>query len=108
MSGGQWHSGARGLRRPARGDYGSGVHIPSHQLTWKCKQALSKRKVVFLQGSVHFHVSWWEGIPFLLQECLLLEPFANGPDFDLADGCGSVTLRGKSIFGKEQIDPARY
>ena len=34
----------------------------SHQLTWKCKKALSKRKVVFLEGSVHFHVSWWEGI----------------------------------------------
>ena len=29
--------------------------------TWKCNKALSKRKVVFLQGSVHFHVSWWEG-----------------------------------------------
>ena len=24
--------------------------VPSHQLTWKCKKALSKRKVVFLQG----------------------------------------------------------
>ena len=37
--------------------------LPSHQLTWKCKKALSKKgKVVFLQGSVHFHVSWWEGI----------------------------------------------
>ena len=34
--------------------------IPSHQLTWKCKKALSKRKVVFLQGFVNFHVSWWE------------------------------------------------
>ena len=30
--------------------------------TNKCKNALSKRKVVVLQGSVHFHVSWWEGI----------------------------------------------
>ena len=36
-------------------------NLPSHQLTWKCKKTLSKRKVVFLQGSVHFHVSWWEG-----------------------------------------------
>ena len=26
-----------------------------------CKTALFKRKVVFLQGSVHFHVRWWEG-----------------------------------------------
>ena len=25
------------------------------------KGQLTKRKVVFLQGSVHFHVSWWEG-----------------------------------------------
>ena len=33
------------------------VRVPSHQLPWKCK-ALSKRKVVFLPGSVHF-VSWW-------------------------------------------------
>ena len=36
----------------------------SHQLTRKCKKRgqLTKRKVVFLQGSVHFlHVSWWEG-----------------------------------------------
>ena len=31
------------------------------RLTWKCKRALSKRGVVFLRGSVHFHVSWWEG-----------------------------------------------
>ena len=31
---------------------------PAHQLKWKCKKALSRRKVVFLQGSVHFHVSW--------------------------------------------------
>ena len=38
------------------------IYIPSHQLTWKCKKALSKRKVVFLQGSVHFHVSWWDGV----------------------------------------------
>ena len=38
------------------------VYLPSHQLTWKCKKALSKRKVVFLQGSMQFHVSWWEGI----------------------------------------------
>ena len=30
-----------------------GWFIPSHQLTWKCKTALSKRNVVFLQGSVH-------------------------------------------------------
>ena len=37
-------------------------HLPSHQLTWKCKKALSKKKVGFLQGSVHFHVSWWEGV----------------------------------------------
>ena len=35
--------------------------VPSHQLTWKCKKALSKRKVVFLQEAVHFHVSCWEG-----------------------------------------------
>ena len=35
--------------------------VPSHQLTWKCKKALSKRKVVLLEGSVHFHASWWEG-----------------------------------------------
>ena len=27
--------------------------IPFHQLTWKCTYPLSKRKVVFLQGSVH-------------------------------------------------------
>ena len=27
--------------------------LPSHQLPWKCKKALSKRKVVFLPGSVH-------------------------------------------------------
>ena len=39
------------------------VRLPSHQLTWKCTKALSKRKVVFLQGSVHFRVSWWEGTP---------------------------------------------
>ena len=39
--------------------------IPSHQLAWKCKTARSKRKAVFLQGSVHFHVSWWEGTCFL-------------------------------------------
>ena len=32
--------------------------VPSHQLAWKCTDPLSKRKVVFLQGSVHFHVSW--------------------------------------------------
>ena len=38
-----------------------GVQVPSHQLAWKCKKALSKRKVVFLQGSV-FHVSWWQGV----------------------------------------------
>ena len=25
------------------------------------KGQLTKRKVVFLQGSVHFDVSWWEG-----------------------------------------------
>ena len=25
------------------------------------KGQLTNRKVVFLQGSVHFHVSWWEG-----------------------------------------------
>ena len=37
--------------------------LPAHQLTWKCKKALSKRKVVFLQGSVHFHVRW-EGTPY--------------------------------------------
>ena len=30
-----------------------GPDLASHQLTWKCKKALSKRKVVFLQGSVH-------------------------------------------------------
>ena len=35
--------------------------VPSHQLKWKCKKALSKRKVVFLHGSGHFHVSWWAG-----------------------------------------------
>ena len=28
-----------------------------------CKKALSKRKVFFPQGSVHFHVSWWEVSP---------------------------------------------
>ena len=39
------------------------ILVPSHQLAWKCKLALSKGTVVFLQGSVHFHVSWWEGKP---------------------------------------------
>ena len=34
--------------------------VPS-QLTWKCTDTPAKRKVVFLQGSAHFHVSWWEG-----------------------------------------------
>ena len=38
------------------------IYTPFHQPTWKCKKALSKRKVMFLQGSVHFQVSWWEGI----------------------------------------------
>ena len=43
----------------------SGFHSANrpHQLTWKCKKALSKRKVVFLQGSVYFQVSWWKGSP---------------------------------------------
>ena len=31
-----------------------GLTLPS-QLTWKCKKALPKRKVVFLQGSAPFH-----------------------------------------------------
>ena len=35
--------------------------VPSLQLRWKCKKVLSKSKVVFPEGSVHFHVSWWEG-----------------------------------------------
>ena len=35
--------------------------IHTHQLTWKCAKPLSKRKVVFLQGFVHFHVSRWGG-----------------------------------------------
>ena len=35
-----------GTSQPKRG-------LPSHQPTWKCKKALSKRKVVLLQGSVH-------------------------------------------------------
>ena len=38
-----------------------GTWVPSHQLT-EVQKALSKRKVVKLQGSVHLHVSWWEGI----------------------------------------------
>ena len=37
-----------------------GAQNPSHQLRWTCTKPVSKRKVVFLQGSVHFNVSWWE------------------------------------------------
>ena len=38
------------------------VFFPSHQLTWKCTNPFSRGKyVVFPQGSVHFHVSRWEG-----------------------------------------------
>ena len=54
--------------------------VASYQLTWKCKKALSKSKVVFLQGSVHFHVSWWEGSTCSFCSCFgshngyLLEP----------------------------------
>ena len=45
------------------------LHLPSHQPTWKCKNALSKRKVVFLQRPVVCapnHVSWWEGTQVLI------------------------------------------
>ena len=35
--------------------------LPSHQLTWKCKNLLSRRKAGFLPGSVHLHVCRWEG-----------------------------------------------
>ena len=43
------------------------------QLTWKCTFApFFKREVVLLKGSVHFHVSWWEGnlhgLPWLFGE----------------------------------------
>ena len=52
--------------------------IPSQQLTWKRKKALSKRKVVFLQGSVHFHVSWWEGN--LQLACKTPAAWTRGPE----------------------------
>ena len=29
------------------------LYTPSHQATWKCKKAVSKRKIVFQQGFVH-------------------------------------------------------
>ena len=48
--------------------FASGTELPSHKLTWKCKKFLSKRKVVFLQGSAHFHVSWCEGTKMLITE----------------------------------------
>ena len=52
---------------PIPSTYGVKLHgIPSHQLKWICKKTLSERKLVFLQGSVHLHVSWCEGNSFRL------------------------------------------
>ena len=46
---------------------------------------VSKRRVVFLEGSVHFHVSWWEGsqsgLPY--SEWDLYRP-------DVEGGCGRM------------------
>ena len=51
-------SDPRGSGRSVFGSAQNDELLPSHQ---KCKKALSKRKVVFLQGSVHFNVSCWKG-----------------------------------------------
>ena len=47
--------GAHAPQKQGSKTYGSGsrLYLPSCQLTWKCKKALSKRQVVFLPGSVH-------------------------------------------------------
>ena len=51
-----------GSLRPAHGQNPTVYQlVPSHQRTWKCTRALSKSKVVFLQGPVHFQVSRREG-----------------------------------------------
>ena len=64
--------------------------IPSHQLTWKCKKALSKRKVVFLQGSVHCHVSWREGMGL----CHWLTKLRSVPSKSETHPSGCVVFRG--------------
>ena len=38
---------------PLSRDKATPKRVPSHQQTWKCTKAISKRKFVFLQGSVH-------------------------------------------------------
>ena len=67
---------------------------------------LSKRKVVFLQGFVHFHVSWWEGnrkthVEYAFQACLrsVLSPLPNKAlrqsdhDINTSEGVGvMITL----------------
>ena len=71
------------------------MDLPSHQLTWKCAQPLSKRKVVSQRGSVHFHVSQREGTltpnitpdkESLQEEQIFQVPFHKG--LVLVDVCG--------------------
>ena len=51
----------RRRRPPGRWNRGESNEPPTNMEVQKGQ--LTKRKVVFLQGSAHFHVSWWEGKP---------------------------------------------
>ena len=65
------------------------------------QKALTKRKVVFLPGSVHFHFGWWEGSPhnFAISSILTKnrrakEPSRCHPDGFIESGSISFSLTG--------------